>query len=513
MRNSGEGWWGWAEVLFPLATGTLIAASFLDFRLYPLAWVAFVPLLLGLYRCHSRRQALVAGCLAGLATNVPAFSWLVHTIHVFGGFPLPLAVFFYFCLSVFAALEFVLFAWGVYRLGPGPLCLSAPLIWVALEFLYPNLFPWRMANSQMRLPVLLQVGDVTGPYGLSFVLVWFSAALAGVWRQPRRPLQLLAAAAAAALVVLYGEWRMPQIDAAIAAAPIVRVGLVQGNVSVVEKGDAAMFQINEERYRELSEALEPGTDLLVWPESVSQHWVLSDARLLPLDFNPYPDLRSYLVYGGLAFTRLGPGRFRQYNSAFLIGADGVVLGRYDKHVLLPFGEYLPGASWFPALQRLSPRTGRFSAGRRIVTLDVPGRVRLAPLICYEDVPAGMARAMTVHGAEALLTLFNDAWFGDSVAPYQHEALALWRAIENRRFFLRVGNAGATSVIDPFGRVTKRLGLFQEGTLRAEIRPLRLITFYTRHGDVFAWSVVFAVVVWLIANGWRRGGKRRIHEAV
>ena len=135
---------------YPLLTGALVAAPWLDFSLFPLAWVAFVPLLWALGRAHHRAARRCARLLAGLATNMPAFYWLVYTIHVFGGFPYALAVFFYTCLSLFSAMQFVLFARGFRRLGFGPLGLCAPVLWVALEFLFPNLFPWRMANSQIR---------------------------------------------------------------------------------------------------------------------------------------------------------------------------------------------------------------------------------------------------------------------------------------------------------------------------------------------------------------------------
>jgi apolipoprotein N-acyltransferase len=185
-------------------------------------------------------------------------------------------------------------------------------------------------------------------------------------------------------------------------------------------------------------------------------------------------------------------------------AGGSVLGRYDKRVLLPFGEYLPGTSLIPSLAELSPHTGDFTPGDRFATLDVPGHVRIAPLICYEDVPSGIAREMTHRGAEALLTIFNDAWFGPTIAPYQHEALALWRALENRRYFVRVGNAGTTGVIDPLGRVVDRLGLFTEETLVPEIRPLRIETFYTRWGDAFSWTVVAVAVLLLILAFRQRG---------
>lgn len=473
--------------------GGLIAASFLDFRLYPLAWLAFVPILWALNRAGSLRSAMWAGLAAGLATNVPAFHWLIHTMHVFGGFPILVATVFYLCLSVYAALQFVLFAAGVWRLSSGPLGLVPPILWVALEFLYPNLFPWRLANSQFHAPLLLQIGDVTGPYATSFVIVWFASGLRLFLAGPRRVLPLALAGTAGALLVAYGVARWPAVELALERAPVVRVGLVQGNVGFREKGDVTLFDINVDKYVALSERLQDDVDILFWPESVAQWWVPADATSLAEDQNPFPSLSRYLVFGGLAYD---DSRSR-YNSAFLIDADARVLGRYDKQVLLPFGEYLPGASIFPSIARLSPQTGSFSPGIRSRTLDVPGMLRVAPLICYEDVPAGIARDMTQRGAEALLTIFNDAWFGPSVAPYQHEALALWRAVENRRYLLRVGNAGVTGIIDPFGRVVERLGMFTEGTLVSEIRPLRMDTFYTRWGDVFAWGITAIAAIWLL----------------
>jgi apolipoprotein N-acyltransferase len=501
----------WPALVLPAASGLLLGFAFIDFSLYPLAWVAFVPLLWRLAGVETRREAIVAGAVAGLAGVVPAFFWLVYTMQIFGGFPYPIALFFYACLSAYQAGQFVLFAAAVRYLGWGPLALAVPTAWVALEFLYPNLFPWRVANTQFHVPVLTQVGDLTGPFGLSFVIVWLNAAIVLALRVPRRWKALLGAGVGVAAVVAYGLVRMPAIQAAIDAAPAVRVGLVQANISIYEKENVALFDINVDRYRRLSDPLQREVDLLVWPESVAQWWVPAGIRTLDEKDNPFPGVETFLIYGGLAFT-LHPGepgrrRADKYNSAFLIDPQGNVLGRYDKHVLMPFGEYLPGASLFPQLAALSPQTGDFTPGSRLVTLDVPGLVRVAPLICYEDVPAHIAREMTRMGAEALLTIFNDAWFGRSVAPYQHEALALWRAIENRRYFMRVGNAGVTGIVDPLGRVSARLGQFTEEVLQAEIRPLRLQTFYTRYGDVFAWATVLATAILLAARRARATHRR------
>lgn len=478
-------------------SGAAIAATFLDFRLYPLAWIAFVPLLWALGDARSRRETIWIGLVGGLATNLPAFHWLVYTMGVFGGFPWIIAAFFYAILSTYSACQFVLLALGLRRTGFGPLALAPAFLWTTLEFLYPNLFPWKLANSQFHAPVLTQIGDVTGPWGLSFAMLWTQSALVCFLKRRSAWPPLAAASALTLAIVGYGLVRMPQIQAAIDAAPLVKAGLVQGNVGIREKGNVSYFDINLRKYTQLSRSIEDDVDVLVWPETVSQEWVPTSLDVLPEEINPFPGARKPLVYGGLAFTETGPHQYLKYNAAFLLAPGGDILGRYEKQILLPFGEYLPGSSLLPFITSISPQTGDFTAGNRMVTLDVPGKLRIAPLICYEDVPVSMARDMTRAGAEVLLTMFNDAWFGNSVAPYQHEALALWRAIENRRYFLRVGNAGVTGLVDPFGRVLNRLGMFTGETMVAEVRPLHITSFYTRFGNVFGWTVVLLTAALLV----------------
>jgi len=483
-------------------SGAFIAACFLRFGLFPLAWVAFVPLLWSLAQAATLRAAARIGLIAGLVTNVPAFYWLVYTIHVFGGFGYPLAVLFYACLSLYAAGEFVLFALALQRTGPGPLAVAAPLLWVSLEFLFPNLFPWRMANCQLHAPVLMQIGDVTGPFGLSFVMVWVSAAIVRMLQRRDDWRPLAAATAATVVVVLYGVLRLPTIDAAMRAAPTVRVALVQGNVSITEKGDVRYFEINLDKYQQLSEELQGHVDVIIWPETVSQRWVQADAPRLEGQDNPFDNLRSHLIFGGLAFRRQRTADPEEFNSEFLIGPDGAVLGRYDKHILMPFGEYIPLAASFPAIRRLSPETGGFTAGTGVSLFRIPGTVTIGPLICYEDLLARLPRAATQAGAEVLLNILNDAWYGNTAAPYQHQALALWRAIENRRYLLRGSNSGVTSIIDAAGRVVAEGGLFRAEVVTGTVPRLQLRTFYARFGDVFAWFITGGAMA-LLGRSWRR----------
>lgn len=480
--------------------GGAIALCFLRFALWPLAWVAFTPIVLAIRRAENARAAAWTGFVVGVVTNVPAFYWLVGTIHRFGGFPLWLSVLFYAVLSVYSALQFVVFALAVRRGGLGPLALGPPLVWVALELVYPNLFPWRLANCQLEVPPLLQIGELTGPYGLSFVMAWFAAAVALVCERGVRAARwaLAGSAAAAVAVALYGAARLPAIDRMIESARPIRVGLVQGNLSIEEKGAVGYFEANLQTYRDLTVGIAPRSDVVIWPETVIADALPRSLRRLPDAARSALGLSRPLLTGALTYEG-PPDSPTFYNSIALFDVEGDLLGLSDKQILMPFGEYLPLASLFPALKRLSPMTGDFRAGTGVVPLDVPGVARFAPLNCYEDLRAAIARRATREGrAQILFAVANDAWFGDTACPYQHEALALWRAIENRRYLVRVTNTGVTDVIDPAGRVRLRLPIFDAAAAVETVRALDGESVYTRCGDVFAWSVAAAALALLVA---------------
>jgi len=470
--------------LLAVASGLLVAAVFLRFSLYPLAWIALSPLVFVALRAPTLRGAAWLGWIAGVSTNLPAFYWLVYTIRVFGGFPLPVALGLYAALTAFTALQFALFAALLHWARPRLLWGIVPAaFWVVLEYVYPNLFPWHLANSQMKAVHMIQSGDLAGPYLLSFAMVWFSTALALVaWRRDLRPISVAVVLAVA--IWSYGVWRLPAIEQAMAKAPRLRVGLVQGNVGIEEKGDARFFTVNLAKYQRLSAAIQDQVDLLIWPETVHQYWIPTSVTALEGEANPFPSLRTSLIFGGLAYRALGGDEVEQLNSAFWMEPGGVLRGRYDKRILMPFGEYIPGGSYIPAVYALSPETGRFTAGKSVRVFDLDGKGKVGQLICFEDIIGSMPRWTTRAGAEVLATILNDAWYGDSAAPYQHQALAVWRAVENRRFLLRGSNTGVTSIVDAAGRVQVQGGLFTEEVVVGEARRLQLRAPYTVLGDWF-----------------------------
>ncbi|MBI3768427.1 MAG: apolipoprotein N-acyltransferase [Deltaproteobacteria bacterium] len=490
-----------------IVAGGALGASFVDFRLFVLPWLAIAPLL-AIIESARPRYALRLGWLAGMIGIGLAFAWLVYAFRVFGGFPLPVAVLLYLPLVAWMGFEIGLFTTLVAWLGPLPFGLTAPLAFTAVEFLFPSLFPWRLAHSQYRLPTLLQTGELAGPSLLGFTVVWVNAAVlaagralvgrrAGGGAAPPRatrgmPLTIALPLLLAATLAAFGAWRLADVRAARARAPALRVGVVQGNISIEHKGDRAFFGRNLDAYRDASRAIADDVDLLIWPETVFQHRIAAERARLDGDDDPFSGAPRPLLFGGLAIAYGDGGPARVYNSAFLRGADGHVAGRYDKRVLVPFGEYMPLGDRIPRLRELSPATSNFAAGGEPAVLMLDPSARLGALICYEDVIPGPARAAAAKGATLLVNLTNDAWYGDGAEPLQHQALAIWRTVETRRDLVRATNSGWTSVLAATGEVMAELPTFRLGTLTTEVRLLSGTTVYTAVGDVFAWAVVMIV---------------------
>ena len=503
MPGAGRivGWGAWAAAV---GAGVALGLSFVDFRLWAVPWIAVAPLV-ALAETSSPWTAFAKGWAGGFAGIAVAFVWLIHAFQVFGGFSLPIAIVLFVVPVLWMGMQLGVFVGALAWIGPLPLGLGAPLTFTVVEFLFPTLFPWRLAHTQNRLVPLMQSAEIAGPYLLGFAIVWCNAGLARLVRRGERG-PLVGALALLAVLSVGGNDRAGRVEALRGAAPALRVGVVQGNIGVERKGDRSFFRRNLDEYRRLSRELADQVDLLVWPETVAQHPIDVTGAAPVGDAHPFPDAPRALVFGGLAIGTGTEGR-RIYNSAFLTEAGGAIVGRYDKRVMVPFGEYLPFADRFPALRRLSPASGRFTPGAAPAVLTTADGVRLGPLICYEDVIPGPAREAVELGATLLLNLTNDAWYGVSAEPFQHQALAAWRAVETRRDFIRATNTGLTTAISATGALTMKLPIFEAAAERVDVRLLEIETFYTRYGDVFAWALVLAWAIVAIGHPRSRNADR------
>jgi apolipoprotein N-acyltransferase len=483
-----------------------------------LAFVALVPLLVAM-RDSRWRQAAILGSVAGLVFWFGTLSWVAPTMVRYGGLPWSLAGLILAGLAGYLALYHGVFCALLTRASPrsAPLyVLGSASLWVALEFLRTYLmtgFPWNLLGySQYRNLPLIQVAAVTGVYGVSFLVMAVNAALAWTLRRPGHWHDVAAPVATAAGLVglAVGFWA---VSPGQPAGPEIPVALIQGNIDQAVKWDPRLQDATVEAYRRLT--LEAGGDrleLVIWPETAVPFFLREDARRAALEALARQVGADLLV--GAPDREGGQRR----NSAFLIGREGRLLDRYDKRHLVPFGEYVPLKRLLFFVDALAGGAiGEFTPGREATLVSTPlGRVGV--VICYEAIFPGEVRQLFLAGAEVLVNITNDAWFGRSAAPAQHLAMAAFRAVENRAWLLRAANTGISAIVAPDGRIVRASTLFTPEVLSGTITPRAGLTLYTRYGDLFAWAAVAVAVAAALAGlgpvrlpGWRREGTTRPPE--
>ncbi len=493
----------------------LFAAPFLFPSFFLTAWIALVPFFWLVGQSKSAGQALFLGWATGWFANLIGFYWLVHTISVFGGFSYPISALIFLIFAALEACEFTLFSAFVRRFGSGTLFVLPALFWVTLEFWFPHLFPWYLASTQTRFHQLTQSADILGPYGVSFLVVWVNRILYKLLRAPAKQSRgiILAAAIFAFLLagaVVYGQRRVSTLRAAMARAPAINVAAIQGNIDIMLKWDASKWRSNLASYQGLTKAAK-GASLIIWPETAVEPWMPDDIQKLPSELREaLPQGASYFIFGARSFLGKPESKdFKAFNSAFLADGEGRIVARYHKQVLMAFGEYLPFSGILSKIPGVPPIGDGFSRGGGPHTLDLSSNLRVGPLICYEDLMPSLARSFVSESrANLLVNLTNDAWYGNTVAPWQHLRLAEWRAIETRRYLVRATNTGVTAVVDPLGLTVRVLPTFSPGVLSVPVRILNGETLYVRFGDWFAWLITLIAVA-AVLQGYFREFLRRL----
>jgi apolipoprotein N-acyltransferase len=437
-------------------TGVLYYLGFPGVDVWPLSFIALVPLILAL-RGQTPRRAAGLGWLAGFTMNMLGFSWLLGMLKVFSGFPTPLCLVFMALLCAYQGGRIALAGYLHGRAARGwPAAPVFALAFVASELVYPLLFPWYFGASVHNMPVFLQTADLGGPYLVALVLVAANLAVAELVqaRLDRRPIDrrlVGAGAGVTALAALYGVVRMRSVGQAMEAAPAVEVGIVQGDQPLLDRRSSlAVHQ------RLTAKLKEEGAELVVWseaavPRAFAEEAYRDDVRRVITRSLGVPSIVGTVI-ARPSQDGVEERRYRLYNTALLADRDGTVLGRYDKQFLLAFGEYLPFGDTFPILYKWSPNSGQFSTGEIIDAMPLDGH-RISALICYEDILPGFVNKLVRHGdPDLLVNLTNDSWFGDTSEPWEHFALAKLRAVEHRRFLVRATNSGVSGIIDALGRV-------------------------------------------------------------
>lgn len=503
------------RALLALASGLALALAFPNYNLSLLAWVAVGLLLLASYRSRPA-VAPVYGFLHALVFYPVSLPWMDVVMQQYGDVGPWTSAGILALIGIAGGIICAFFSWGVSlasRKGAVLACALAPALWVTLEFARSNLpiiaFPWNLTGyaASDNLP-LVQLTALTGVYGLSYVVAGYGslvayAVLAGTQRAWKA---VLLVTAALILVAVGGRYFVPS------AAPRFVAHLVQTNfpqsevyppdwmrLHAGELDELARISVDAAKHSPdvLGQQSQPGLpSLVVWPE-VPAPFTLQDPDFAARAARIARDSRSDFLVGVVDWKKDAAGHWQATNSAVLLDPSGRRVFTYDKIHLVPFGEYVPLRRWLTFAGKLTADIGDFTPGsvHEVGTLHLADThastsgPKFAAFICYEAVFPEEVRQFTKGGAQLLINMSNDGWFGRSSAPAQHLMMARVRAVENRRWLLRATNNGYTVAVDPYGRIVARLATDIRGELDAPYDFRSGLTPYARFGDWFAWLCV------------------------
>jgi apolipoprotein N-acyltransferase len=511
------------DLALACASGGLLILCFPKFQLDLLTWVGLVPLFLAIEGKKPFR-GFVLSFVTGWCLFSGVFYW-IWSVQAFNFLDyLLLAVY----LSIYPGV-FGLVLRVIRSRTTLPLALIAPPLWVTLEYLRAHAgflgVPWMLlGHSQYLHPWLIQITSLTGVYGLSFLIVLVNAVLAeeiaavrlNSWADHRHSasrLNLNMIIIAASLLggsIIYGGW----VVSHSLADEGIRVAVVQGNIPQDQKWDQTYRNQILARYMTLTRDAAAGKPtLIVWPETAVPGDVQHAPALLEELGGLARESGSYLLVGSAANAKFAENKLagKKFNSLVLLSPDGTIAGEYRKQILVPFGEYTPLKGivrWSEAVA--APRQDILAGDRS--TLFTMGSLSFGATLCWENVFPDLFREFVKGGARLMINSTNEAWFGDTAAPYQFLAMSVFRAAENRIAVVRSANTGISAFIDPYGRIVEQLkgadgkSVFLEGALTGTVPLSKGPTFYTRYGDVFAFCQTAAcvlILLYALLIKWRR----------
>ena len=510
------------SVVAVILSGILLFVAFPPYNLAFLAWIALVPLFLAI----TGRKPVVAFLLSFISGSI-FFLGIFNWILVVGGY----TYLHHAILAIYLGFYFAIFG-GFFALvsrywGMVPACVAAPFIWISLEYLRSNLsflaLPWGLlAHSQHQNLIIIQVASIAGAYGVSFLIVLANAALATLlypWiirrkifkaesseRPTRKSISSFAVAAVTLILLslVYGIF--------VLTSPIegnqISVSVVQGNIEQLKKLDKKYAPLIIRTYEDLTlAAARSKPNLIIWPETATPKSINADPGLKKRVKHIAESAGAYLLIGSshvFKFKRNVPKSAKVRNSALLVSSDpkAKILQQYDKIRLFPFGEYTPYKDKIPWSYIDVPELNNYIRGKEYTVFKLPD-FQFSVTICWENLFPDHVRQFVREGAQFIVNITNEAWFGRTAAPYQFVSMNVFRAVENRVFVVRCANTGISCFIDPRGRVVDTVKdgqgseIFVRGVLNGMIIPLNSNTIYTQLGDWLVWASILVSFVLLL----------------
>jgi apolipoprotein N-acyltransferase len=484
-----------------LATALLLILIHPGASLTLLAPVALAPLLIACSREPRAGRRFLVGWVAGIVYWWGVCYWIQFVLEVHGAMGVfgSWGAFVLFCLA--KALHFGVFAmcsgWLLHRWYAIP---AIAALWTGIERTHGPLgFAWlTLGNAGVDMSVPARLAPWVGVYGLSFVFAMMATAFAGVVL--RRPRSELIWVALLPLMLVLPD--LPTASAGTESAVVLQPNIAEGEQWTHAKIEAMQDSLVLRSLQSSMRDPQQRPRLIVWPELPGPLYYYDDPRFHRAATDLARTTGTHFLFGTVAYTVQN----LPLNSAVMLAPDGTALDRYDKMFLVPFGEFIPPLfSW---VNRITNEAGDFVRGSRVVVFPMGDR-KLGTFICYESAFPHLVRRFALAGADVLANISNDGYFGTTAARYQHLKIARMRAVENRRWILRATNDGITATIDPAGRITQTLPPFGEQVMTTGFGYVKETTFYTRHGDWFAWScLIFGIGLAGFHAPWRRALRRQ-----
>jgi len=479
------------RIALMLGAGALGALAFPGTDWWLLAWGWLAPVL-GSAVVRRPRKALSDGWLCGTAFFVVLLRWLDHTFRHYSAIPwpvtwLPILALAAYC-GLYVGITATAVSWLARRIGAGPALAAAPVLWVGGEWVRGHLmdgFPWGLLGySQHSRLAVIQIAELTGVYGVSFLVVAANSALAaGVTLGVRRAAPGVAATVALLVAALIFGWSA-LADEERAARRTVRVAVIQPSIEQSLKWDPARHAETMAVYEALTRAAARSRPAaIVWPETAATIFLRGDLELLARLTRLAGEVGAPLIVGSI--DRLDGPRGQFLNSAFFLTEQGI-RAKYDKIHLVPFGEYVPLSGLIGFVRGWAEFISDFAAGETATVFPLPG-APFGTVICYEVIFPELFREFVREGAAFMGNITNDAWFGETSGPWQHLGMLPLRAVEHRVAIARAANTGVSALVEPTGRVGAILPLQERGVLTGTIALRGRTTLYTRWGDWFPYA--------------------------
>lgn len=486
-------------------SGILLVLIFPRFNFEVLAWFAFIPLFSAI-EAKTPQLAALSGFITGMIFYAWGLSWINNTLINYGNLPQVVSFMVLGLLAAYLSFYTALFCYLIRRVckdNQGLLFLFAPVLWTAIEYIRSTHseygFSWLgLGYSQFQTLPVIQMAEITGVYGVSWLIMLVNVGLYLAWKSWKRGpgLNMGVRFLSVTMLVLvlwlgYGSFALNRT----VKAPSLTVALIQGNVEQAMKWNPVYQRVVMSKYKDLTlKAAQSNPDLIVWPETAT-----------PFFYNQHPPGTEFVqdlarqtatpILFGSPFTQ----NAIHYNSAYLVSETGDTQNRYDKIHLVPFGEFVPFRKILFFIEKMVVMIGDFGRGKVATLFDVAG-YKAGVSICYEMIFPDLMRQAVKNGAHFLVNITNDAWFGKSAASYQHMSMGALRAVENRVPIVRAANTGISGTITANGVLQDETELFVEAAKITQITPRQgRLTFYSAYGDVFSWLCLLATGLLAVAS--------------